>query len=84
MAERKGKKLRRCNPKNKAYYKVQMGKTDANKKKHLSKHIRSNPNDVVAITRYERDMGKAVGLLATLTPRGRKLLERSARVTRAL
>lgn len=76
MAERKGKKLRRCNARNKAYYSVQRGKTESNQKKHLSKHIRSNPNDTLAITRYERDMGKAVGLLATLTPKGTKLKKR--------
>lgn len=57
--ERKGKKLRRCNAKNKAYYAVQVGKTESNMKKKLAKHIREFPEDTQAITRYEKTFGRA-------------------------
>lgn len=78
MAERKGKKLRRCTATSKAYYKVQFGKTDSNKKKGLSRHIRSHPSDRQAITRYEKDMGYAEGLLASLSRRGKRRSARAA------
>lgn len=57
--ERKGKKLRRCNAKNKAYYAVQVSKTESNLKKKLAKHIRQFPEDVQAVERYEQTFGRA-------------------------
>lgn len=62
MAERKGKKLRRCTAASKAYYKVQFGKTDANKKKRMQKHLRAQPDDLQAIQRYEMTFGHAKDL----------------------
>ena len=57
--ERKGKKLRRCNAKNRAYYAVQVEKTESNKKRKLAKHIREFPEDAQAIERYEKTFGRA-------------------------
>jgi hypothetical protein len=71
-AERKGKKLRRCTARAAAYYKVQFGKTENNHKKRLSLHIRNHPRDTQAISRFEKDMGNAKGLLTTLTRKAQK------------
>jgi hypothetical protein len=50
MAERKGKKLRRCTALQKAYYKLQFGMTDHNKKKKVGKHIRNHPESVATMS----------------------------------
>lgn len=75
MAERKGKKLRRCTPRSKAYYAVQFGKTESNQKKRIRKHIRANPWDLKAVQRYEQTMGRADSF--GLSSRGRKLAARA-------
>jgi hypothetical protein len=57
--ERKGKKLRRITAKSKAYYSVQVGRTESNKKRKMGRHIRENPQDQGAIVRYEQTFGRA-------------------------
>lgn len=74
-AEKKGKKLRRCTAQSKAYYKLQFGTTDSNRKKRLIRHIRSNPFDTAARERFEQDMGEAKGI--GLNTHGRHKLERA-------
>jgi len=74
-AERKGKKLRRCTAKSRAYYSLQVGKSEANKKRRLKRHIRTFPMDVQAIVRYEKDMGRANGL--GMNSQGRRNLARA-------
>ncbi len=73
MAERKGKKLRRC-AKHKNYYAVQAKRTDQNKKRRIGKHIRNHPDDVQAVHIYEKvkNYGSASGQIANATARGRK------------
>ena len=52
MSERKGKKLRRISNDSKAYYKLQFGTTDDNKRKSLEHQIRCFPEDVQALKLY--------------------------------
>ncbi len=74
MAERKGKKLRRCTAASKARYKVQFGITDNNRAKKMRKHIRANPSDAQAKKRYEVNMGRADTF--GLSSKGKKLEKR--------
>ena len=73
----KGKKLRRSS-KHKTMYELQRHTTEANHKKKLGKRIRSNPNDKVAIARYEQTYGSAQVHLQMLTSKGRWLARQHA------
>jgi hypothetical protein len=70
MAEKKGKKLRRC-ARHSAYYKVQMQRGEVNKKRRLGRHIRRFPEDKQAIEIYEvaKKYGPASGHIANMTMR---------------
>lgn len=52
MAEKKGKKLRRC-AKQSGYYKVQFNRTYANKKRRMARHIANHPLDTQAIDQFK-------------------------------
>lgn len=69
--ERKGKKLRRCTAKSKAYYALQRGKSEDNLKRFLRRHLRHHPHDQVAVRRYEQTFGSAEHL--GLNAAGRRL-----------
>lgn len=68
MAEKKGKKLRRC-AKHKNYYAVQAKRSDQNKKRRLGKHLRNFPEDKQAVEIYEKvkNYGPTAGHLANAT-----------------
>lgn len=73
MAEKKGKKLRRC-AKHKNAYAVQAKRTEQNKKKRLGRHLRHFPEDQQAVEIYEKvkNYGPASGQLANCTARAAK------------
>lgn len=78
--ERKGKKLRRITAQSKAYYKLQYGKTDDNRKKRLLKHLRANPADAKGRQRFEQNMGNAQNI--GLSSAGKHRLKRLKREQR--
>lgn len=61
--------------KRKAHYKAQFARTEANAKRRLRRHLRSNPGDAGAAKRYEFMYGtpEAVGL----SSKGTKLAARA-------
>lgn len=74
MAERKGKKLRRCTAASKNYYKCQLDITEKNAKKRIGKRIRQFPEDMQARKRCETLCGEPVlaGHLANITRKARR------------
>jgi hypothetical protein len=77
VAESKGKKLRRSS-KHKTMYELQRHTTETNRKKKLGARIRSNPNDLMAIARYEQTYGPAQVHLQSLTGKGQWLAKQAA------
>lgn len=55
MSEQSTASLRSA--KRKAYYKAQFGRTDANKKRRVARHLKAHPMDVRAADYYERKRG---------------------------
>jgi hypothetical protein len=53
MAERKGKKLRRCTAASKGYYKAQFDRTDQNRMKRWGRHLRHFPEDTLSAMMYD-------------------------------
>ena len=76
-----GKKLRRCNPRSKAYYASVFFNTEKNQRKKLGRHIRSNPTDSQACKRLAAMQSQNVlaGHLSYLTSKGRKVVERASK-----
>lgn len=79
MADDVNKQKSRQKRLNSAYYKVQFGVTEVNKRKKLRRHLRSFPNDTAAAKAYVALGGKPRDL-AELAPthKGRKVLKREA------
>ena len=61
--KQKGKKLKRIGPASKAYYKLQFGRTDTNRKRKMRRHIRNHPNDAFAHGSFEdHGFGKSTNI----------------------
>lgn len=69
----KGRQQRRL----KTYYSMQEVRTTINKKRNLRNQIRSNPADIAAIDRYEKEFGRADTL--GVNSKGRRVSSRVAR-----
>jgi len=75
MAEKKGKKLRRCG-KHANYYKVQPSRTEKNKTKKVVRHFKSNPTCEQTKVYLENKKYNTDDI--QLTSKGNKIKRRSA------
>jgi len=62
MSDTVNAKNKRQHASKSAYYKLQFGRTEANKKRKRAKHLRNNPRDVYNAENYEAAYGRSAFL----------------------
>lgn len=83
MSDTINKTNKRQSAHNANYYKVQVGRTDDNKRKRLRRHLRRFPNDGEGVKIWTERYGRKVAALDGVTAKGAKVLDRAARIARA-